>query len=135
MSEQKTSAGRRYKELIPITLILVLALQLPITGHAAEEYLNNALILEATAGNSEMVETLLDQGADPNAKAQSGWQTGASALFLAARAGHIDCVKVLLAAGADVNAENLYGETPLGVAIRRGHTEVVQILKKAGAKG
>ena len=123
------------KKAIPIFLSIFLFLQIPIIGHAGEEELNNSLILEVKAGNAEMVRYWLDQGADPNAKLQSGQQAGRSILFVAARAGHIECVKILLSAGADINTKDpYYGDSPLDVAIRHRHTEVVQILKEAGAK-
>jgi len=122
-------------KVIRILFSLFLFLQIPIIGHAGEEELNNSLTLEVKAGNAEMVRYWLDQGADPNAKLQSGIEADQSVLWFAAGAGDIECVKILLSAGADINAKDAYrGETPLGHAIREGHTEVVQILKKAGAK-
>ena len=121
--------------MIRILLSLFLVLQIPLIGYAGEEELNNSLILEAKAGNTEMVQYYLDQGADPNAKVQSGPNDGRSILFMAAREGHIECVQILLSAGADVNTKDPYmGETALGVAIRKRHLEVVQVLKEAGAK-
>jgi len=113
----------------------VIFLPIQAIGEPGELNLNKALIMEAKAGNSEMVEYLLNQGADPNAIAESGPNAGRSALYLSAREGHIECVTILLSAGADMNFEDPYmGETPLGVAIRKGKAEVIQILKKAGAK-
>ena len=120
--------------LIRILFYMFLFLQIPIIAHAGEEELNNSLILEVKAGNAEMVKYWLNQGADPNAKAQSGPNTGRSALFLAAREGHFECAQILLSAGADVDTRDFYGETPLSVATRKGHNKIVQILKEAGAK-
>ena len=121
--------------VIRIFLSFFLFLQIPIIGHAGDEELNNSLILEVKAGNAEMAEYWLGQGANPNAKLQSGIEAGQSVLWFAAGAGDIECVKILLSAGANINAKNPYwGETPLDHAIRHGHTEVVKILKEAGAK-
>ena len=121
--------------MIRTLLSLLLVLQIPLIGHAGEEELNNPLILEAKAGNAEMVQYWVDRGADPNAEIQSGQHAGRSILYMAARAGHIECVEILLSAGADVNSkDSYYGETPLDVAIRKGHLKIVQILKEAGAK-
>jgi len=118
-----------------IFLSFFLFLQIPIIGHAGDEELNNSLILEVKAGNAEMAEYWLGQGADPNAKLKSGLEAGQSIFFVAVGEGDIKCVKILLSAGADKYAKDLYwGETPLDHAIRHGHTEVVQILKEAGAK-
>ena len=121
--------------VIRIFLSFFLFLQIPIIGHSGDEELNNSLILEVKAGNAEMAEYWLGQGANPNAKLQSGLEAGQSILFVAVGEGDIECVKILLSAGADINAKDAFrGETPLGHAIREGHTEVVQILKEAGAK-
>ena len=116
-------------------LLLVFVLLTPLIVCAEQEDINNALILEAMAGNAEMMQYWLVEGANPNAKLQSGMQAGRSILFETARAGHIECVKILLSAGADINTKDpYYGDSPLDVAIRHGHTEVAQILKEAGAK-
>jgi ankyrin repeat protein len=121
--------------VIRILFSLFLFLQIPIIGHAGDEELNNSLILEAKAGNAEMVQYWLDQGADPNSKIQSGQHAGRSILYIAARAGHIECVEILLSAGADVNSKDpYYEETPLDVAIRKKHHKIVQILKETGDK-
>ena len=94
--------------VIRIFLLFFLFLQIPITGHAGDEALNNSLILEVKAGNAEMVRYWLDQIADPNAKLQSGIEAGGSVLWFAAGAGDIECVKILLSAGADINAKDAY---------------------------
>ena len=121
--------------VIRIFLSFFLFLQIPIIGHAGDEELNNSLILEVKAGNAEMAEYWLGQGANPNAKLQSGLEAGQSILFVAVGEGDIECVKILLSAGADIKTKDPYwGETPLDHAIRHGHTEVVKILKEAGAK-
>ena len=127
--------------MIRTLLSLFIVFQIPLIGHAGEEELNNSLILEAKAGNTEMVQYYVDQGADVNAKApnhlfrNSMAGPGCTALYLAAREGHAEVVKVLLEAKAEMNIGEPYmGETPLGVAIRKGHTEVVLILKEHGAR-
>jgi ankyrin repeat protein len=129
------------RKLIRILFSLFLVLQIPLIGYAGEEELNNSLILEAKAGNAEMVQYYVNQGADVNAKAPNHifrdkmTGPGCTALYLAANQGHAEVVKVLLEAGAKMNIGEPFGdETPLGAAIRKGHAEVVQILKEAGAK-
>ena len=122
-------------------LSLFLILQIPIIGYAGDEELNNSLIIEAKAGNVEMVQYYVDQGADVNAKAPDGLLRqslaghGCTALYLAAREGHGEVVTILLEAGAEINfGEPFFGETALGVATRKGHNGVGQILKEHGAK-
>ncbi|MDJ0816854.1 MAG: ankyrin repeat domain-containing protein [Desulfobacterales bacterium] len=122
------------KRVLHILFSLFLFSLIPLIGHAGDEELNNSLIQEVKAGNFEMVKYWLDQGADPNAKVQSGLEAGRSALFLAVNEGHVECVKILLSAGADVNTRDFYGKTPLDEAKIEGHKEIVQILKEAGAE-
>lgn len=72
-------------------------------------------------GNLEMVNVLLDKGADINAL--SGWH--GSALIVAVRAGDAEMTNHLIAKGADINA--ITGSdlpTPLLMAIGAGHEEI-----------
>ncbi len=75
------------------------------------------------------VKTLLDKGADVNAKAP----TGVTALMMASQSGHVDVVRALLAAKADVNAKTPIGDTALLLASQQGHAEVVKLLTASGA--
>ena len=88
-----------------------------------------ALINAANKGDSEVVEALLDSGADINARDEQN-QT---ALHLAASRGHTPIVKLLLERGADVNAKNLFGQTPLLAPVYRGSLDTVRALLDAGA--
>lgn len=83
------------------------------------------------AGYVDLVEFLLEKGA--NAKAKS--RDGATALQLAALQGGFETVQLLLKAGADPNVADPRGETPLHAALH-GDVEIdtVQALVKAGAK-
>jgi ankyrin repeat protein len=64
----------------------------------------NSLMIAAESGDLNRVRTLLDEGADVNAKGPAGH----SALSLTAVAGHLNVVEALLAAGAHPNAR-MYG--------------------------
>jgi ankyrin repeat protein len=88
-----------------------------------------ALINAAKKGDSEVVEALLDSGADINARDEQN-QT---ALHQAASKGHTPIVKFLLERGADVNAKNLFGQTPLLAPVYRGSLDTVRALLGAGA--
>jgi ankyrin repeat protein len=88
-----------------------------------------ALINAANKGHSEVVEALLDSGADIDAKDEQN-QT---ALHQAANRGHTPIVELLLERGADVNAKNLSGQTPLLAPVHRGSLDTVRALLGAGA--
>ena len=59
-------------KMIRILLSLFIILQIPISGYAGDDELNNSLIIEAKAGNVEMVQYYVDQGANVNEKAPDG---------------------------------------------------------------
>jgi ankyrin repeat protein len=80
----------------------------------------------------EIVEILLDAGADVNAKDA----LGSTALVWAAMSERDDTqtVSLLLKAGADVNVKTAMAEMPLTWAQRRGKTEIVKLLENAGER-
>lgn len=87
------------------------------------------LYFAAQGGHLNIVEILLESGADPGA--QSTWGTP---LHIATRSGHVDVAKVLLQFGADPNAAGgEYDYTPLHVAAEMGAVEIGQLLIDCGA--
>ena len=115
------------------------------------------LFLASGVGEAEIVQALLDQGADVHAKtgggvtaligaADSGHEEvvalllahgaepdaqaegGYSALYLAAQNGHVGVVRALLRGGASVDMQTWRGATPLQVAAQQGRTEVAKTL-------
>ena len=88
-------------------------------------------LLRATFRNRiEMVDWLLDQGADPNA---TGWlgghAKGVSAFHLAAADGRVEIIERLRKAGADpAIRDDLYRSTPAGWARFHGHPELADRL-------
>ena len=73
----------------------------------------------------DLVQLLLERGADVEAKDSSG----RTPLHLAARAGHMDDVRALVTQGADLNARDVYGITPLKYAEMAGQSEVAEFLR------
>ena len=88
-------------------------------------------------GSASVVQTLLDRGADINAKCEcplykgGGW----TALMLAIGNRHNWIAEALLSEGADVNTRNHEGQTPLSLAINNGDEVLVQALRDKGAQG
>jgi len=82
------------------------------------------------AGNIQVVEHNIANGADVNAKDESE----STPLHSAALFGHKEIAELLIAKGANVNAKNDGGETPLDWAIEKNHTATADLLRKHGGK-
>jgi ankyrin repeat protein len=83
----------------------------------------------AEKGHVEVIQALIDGGADVNAR--DGELN--TALTWAANEGKVDAVKTLIAGGADVNIQNKSGTTPLTRALLYKRDAVVDVLRQAGA--
>ena len=98
----------------------------PDTKGMGVEYLEHALCSAAESGHTEIVEFLLDNDANIEAKNTNTWSTP---LLYASTNGHIDTVQHLLDRGARISALDDAGPFgPLRVAIENGHTEIVKVL-------
>ncbi|MFQ6036042.1 MAG: ankyrin repeat domain-containing protein, partial [Sedimentisphaerales bacterium] len=91
------------------------------------------LHMAAHAGHADVVEYLLNKGADIHARCTRGDEY-LTPLHLAARNGRVDVVRRLLAKGADANLKSKEGRTALDFAREKNHPEVVELLRKHGAK-
>jgi ankyrin repeat protein len=76
--------------------------------------------------SAEIIETLLEAGADVNGPSGKG----NTPLHIAAYKGFASTVQLLLARGADPAARNAAGETPEALALRYGKAEVVEALRR-----
>ena len=93
---------------------------------------NAFLLASAYAGNSAVIEALLNAGGDVRYSDKRGW----TAVVLAARTGDRDLVQQLLDAGGEVNggnAEQLSPGTPLMQAAWASDVETVKLLLSRGA--
>ncbi|KAK2593245.1 hypothetical protein QQS21_009044 [Conoideocrella luteorostrata] len=89
----------------------------------------NALHWACERGHAEIVQMLLDKGADVNA--QSG--DCDNALQAASEAGHVDIMQILLDNGADINAKGRQYSNALQAASYRGDAKIAQMLLDNGA--
>jgi hypothetical protein len=89
------------------------------------------LVLAIVRQDPDLVRTMVENGADLDARDRSG----STALMWAAfnETGDAGIVNALLAWGADPAATNQAGETALDWALRRGDTPAVAALRNAGA--
>jgi ankyrin repeat protein len=81
-----------------------------------------------SVGDTALVKSLLDEGADINA--QDG---GLTLLIKAATEGYLKTAKLLIDKGADIDAKTNEGNTALIVASMAGYTKIVELLVNAGA--
>lgn len=88
------------------------------------------LILAVENDHKQIVEILLNAGADVNAK---DYWNGHTPLMLAIQNGNKDIVQMLLSAKADPNLKNNYNNTALRYATEAGNKDIVQILLEFGA--
>lgn len=153
-----TTSSRFLRAIIGI-LAVGLAFVLVIhPGISSANDLNRDLLIASMKGDVEKVASLLDRGADVNAKDQRGW----TALEWALRAGHQNVAKLLVDRGADRSPEipirfreqlmkavksgdpgevrTLLDKGPnpnldrfLKHAVARGNPEIVQLLLEKGA--
>ncbi len=100
----------------------------PNTG--AFSYFGTMLQIAATLGYLEIVNLLLEKGADP----EETDDIGNTPLVEASENGHTPIVTCLLDHGAKIDAEDWFGQTPLAWAVMRKQRDVVALLLARGAK-
>jgi ankyrin repeat protein len=81
-----------------------------------------------SVGDTALVKSLLDEGADINAK-----DGGLTLLIKAATEGYLKTAKLLIDKGADINARTNEGGSALMAASIGGYTKIVELLVNAGA--
>lgn len=106
--------------------------ELLMQGHNINQEFDNtnALIQSSELGYVDLVEILLDYGADINYKTKSGF----TPLIVATNASIIDVVKVLLERGADTKIKGYNGFTALDIATKtKPNKAIADILKSHGS--
>ncbi len=122
-------------------VIVKLLLERGADVHAAGD---RALLNAAKEGGPEVVQLLLQKGANPNARnivPNSGDSAGDTALMYAVQGDFLKAVHLLLAAGADVKDVNESGQTVLMKAARvdagsdvKTHVAMLELLLKRGVE-
>src|SRR5258708_2671199 len=126
MSEQT----RKARKPVLLALLVSIGALLWMSYAIPKALFPDPILTAAEAGDTATVQTLLNKGADIEAKNI----TGMTPLMRAAEFGHTETVKVLLARGANINAADEPGFTALRVAASpQGHAETVSLLLKSGA--
>jgi ankyrin repeat protein len=90
--------------------------------------LNIALILACWAGHLDVVELLLQEGADKDDHSDMS-----TPLYIASSEGRTEIVKLLLEKKANPNIAGLKDFSPLFMACNEGYTQIVELLLKNGA--
>jgi len=111
-----------------LAVILVLALPPGVGIATANDSLDEQLMEAADRGDLVEVKSLLDKGA--NIDARDG--LGRTALTEAAEQGDLEIVRLLLSKGADVKANADSGWPALTKAAARGHLELARLLLDNG---
>lgn len=90
-------------KVILLTILLMLAAP-TAAAQISKQELNDQMYEAVRRGDAAAVATLLDKGAEVNAK----FRYGATALFKAAERGNLEIVKLLLARGADATVRDTF---------------------------
>jgi ankyrin repeat protein len=92
-------------------------------------FARSAIIAAAAIGQTKIIQTLIQAGANPNDKDA----IGGTPLALAAENNHLETVQALVSAGALVNQTAIFGNTPFLLACEKGAVEVAEFLVHHGA--
>lgn len=101
--------------------------------HTAEVTLSNIFLFPLPAGSLEVLQCLLEAGAN----SQQAPKVGVTPLHHAAQCGHVPIIERLLAAGADPKKTDSDGFTSLLAAARTGQLDALQRLveEQCGGEG
>ena len=104
----------------------LLAAGAPVNAASRETMKLTPLASALAVERNDIARTLIDHGADVNAKAENDL----TPLHTAAARGNLDSAKLLLEHGADINAISKDGKTPIAYAQERNHPEMVEFLQE-----
>ena len=109
----------------PDTVDALLAAGAEVSAPSRETMKLTPLASALATGQNQIARTLIDHGANVNAKGDND----ITPLHTAAARGNIDAAKMLLENGADINATTKDGKKPVSYAEERNHPEMVEYLQ------
>lgn len=86
--------------------------------------LNAALIAAIRNGENQLMNQLLELGAEPHHRIE---ETGISTLHVAAMCGNVDAIKKLLSLNISSLNCDAHGDTPLSISVKRNDVEAVRV--------
>lgn len=148
MGETPLMRAARSGDLASVKLLVSGGAEVNVAEHERGQ---TALMWASAQQHADVVEYLLDHGADLNARTKVWHQLentagntnpignfkmahgGTTALLFVARNGDVESARALLDAGADVNATAAAGTSALVVAAHSGHEQLALLLLERGA--
>lgn len=97
---------------------------LPTDTADFKSHYNMLLIFEADSGHTDMVQYLLELGADPNTQTEQG----VTPLMYASQWGYRDIAELLLKNGANPNLAPFDGNTALHASVKAGNDSIAELL-------
>lgn len=110
-----------------LAFLIAMLTILPVSASPGK--LDARLQAAAASGDAAAIALLLGQGANLEARDESG----ATPLLIATRYNHIDAARVLIDAGANVNAKDRIQDSAYLYAGARGHNEILKMTLTHGA--
>src|SRR5215212_1435743 len=111
------------------TVNALLAAGAPVNAASAETMKMSPLGSALAAERNGIAQTLIEHGADVNAKAENDL----TPLHTAAARGNLESATLLIDRGADVGAITKDGKTPVAYARERNHPDMVELLQRGSA--
>lgn len=97
----------------------------------ANSELGTPLYCGVWSSQGEIVDRLIQEGANPNSHCDHGW----TPLHLACRKGYEKIAESLIRAGAKINAKDFGGRTPLDEAAQQEYADVARLVVAHGGAG
>jgi len=109
--------------------VLELCLMRGFDIDAQDHYKNSPSWIALSHQRSEVLNHLLENGADADQTNKLGW----TLLHQAAAEGHVTMLDIIIHHTKNINVKNTHGETPIHLATSHGRSGCVKLLIKAGA--